>query len=64
MTTQAEQRDAADRETYLASWAIVRSYGAERATYADTAATVQILDRIGAFSRSERDTLHDAGWFD
>ena len=45
------------------AWAIVRAFGAERATMAETRATIEILGRMGAFARSERELLHAAGLF-
>lgn len=49
---------------YTKAWNIIRSFGAERPTTAETAATIKVLDRMGAFGSSERATLREAGWFD
>jgi hypothetical protein len=49
---------------YDEAWRIIHAFGAERETRAETAATVKVLDRMGAFVRPERDALREAGWFE
>lgn len=40
---------------------ILRAYGCQRATLAETRAMVDVLDRMGAFHHGERRALIDAG---
>ena len=50
-------------QTYSEAWAIVRAFGAERPTMAETRATIAVLGRMGAFSSAERERLHEARLF-
>jgi hypothetical protein len=44
--------------------AILRAYGCQAPTLSETRAYVGVLDRMGAFSTTEREILEAAGYFD